>query len=37
MKKCPTSASSSEGSEIVLNKGYWRLNNKSDEIIECIN
>ncbi|EWS71002.1 WD domain, G-beta repeat protein (macronuclear) [Tetrahymena thermophila SB210] len=33
--KCPAQATSCEANKIILKDGYWRLNENSDEILEC--
>ncbi|KAL4479036.1 hypothetical protein ABPG73_022154 [Tetrahymena malaccensis] len=34
-KKCPLSAQNCSKDQIILEAGYWRINNSSDNIIEC--
>ncbi|EWS76011.1 transmembrane protein, putative (macronuclear) [Tetrahymena thermophila SB210] len=34
-KKCPLSAKICSKDQIILEAGYWRINNSSDNIIEC--
>ncbi|KAL4469077.1 hypothetical protein ABPG72_007756 [Tetrahymena utriculariae] len=36
-KQCPSSAQQCIGSNIKLLPGYWRLNNNTDEILQCSN
>ncbi|EAR83706.2 WD domain, G-beta repeat protein (macronuclear) [Tetrahymena thermophila SB210] len=33
--KCPSQATSCQADAIILKDGYWRLNDNSDEILEC--
>ncbi|KAL4446582.1 hypothetical protein ABPG74_005520 [Tetrahymena malaccensis] len=34
-KKCPQSAQKCQKDQIILESGYWRINNQSDVIVEC--